>query len=209
MKSFTLPLLAFALAGCLSGPRPPYVPTPAADLAVSSGASESMPRLAEVDSPTRKTNDLLTSVGADKLEGLKPMNMKMEGMDHSQTKGGHEGMDHSKMHGTPTSEHRPDQMKGMDHSKMHGRPTSEQRPDQMNGMDHSKMPGMKDAGQPAQKAENEKRETVEEMKKLSDEMKKASEELKNKASTPKETPKDQPKDPHSGHGSAAPAVPKS
>jgi hypothetical protein len=199
MKSFAIPLLALALVGCISGPRLPYVSTPAADLVVSAGAPEAMPRLAEVDSPTRKTNDLLAAVGADKLEGLKPMDM--EGMDHSKSHQGHEAMDHPKTGPAHA---------GTDHSKMHGAPTSQDKhkPEETKGMDdHSKMPGMKGPGQPV--PETEKKATLEEMKQLSDEMKKTSEELKKKANTPKKTPTDQPKDPHSGHGSAAPAAPKS
>ncbi|MEO7318708.1 MAG: hypothetical protein ABIZ56_06945 [Chthoniobacteraceae bacterium] len=189
-----LSLFALALAGCIATPR---VETPAADASAPAGAVAPMPRTLGADDSTRKTTELLAAAGANKLDGLKPMDHSkmsgggMEGMDHSKMpgmKGGGDmqGMDHSKMPGMKSSG-----MKGMDHSKMPGmkdQPRADQTKlgsmEKMPGMDHSKMPGMKPGaapakGEPAPPADAAA--TAEEMKKTADEMKKASDEMKAKS----------------------------
>ncbi len=156
MKACAFSLLALAFAGCAGGPR---LDTPAADPSAPAASGAPMPRTLGADATTRKTTELLAAVGADKLDGLKPM--KMDGM---------EGMDHSKMPG------------------MQGKPGADQTKPQgsgnMPGMDHSKMPGMKPgatvakdpAAPPADAAA-----TAAEMKKTADEMKRAADEMKAKS----------------------------
>ena len=155
MKAFAFSLLALAFAGCAAGPR---FDTPAADPAAPAAIVPPMPRTLAADDSTRKTAELLAAVGADKLDGLKPM--KMDGM---------EGMDHSKMPG----------MKGQQAADQ----TKPQRTE-MPGMDHSKMPGMKPGAPPAKDAATPPADavaTAEEMKKTADEMKKTSDALKAKS----------------------------
>lgn len=173
-----LSLLALTLAGCIAAPR---METPAADASAPAGAVAPMPRTLGADDATRKTTELLAAVGANKLDGLKPM-------DHSKMGGGGmEGMDHSKMPGMKSG----GGMEGMDHSKMPGMKgesaadqTKPQDAANMPGMDHSKMPGMKPGAPPAKDAAMPPADaaaTVEEMKKTADEMKKASDEMKAKS----------------------------
>ena len=187
MKVCALSLLALAFAGCAAGPR---VDTPAADPAAPAAPGAPMPRTLGTDATTRKTDEMLAAVGADKLEGLKPM--MMDGMDHSKmpgmkVSGDMQGMDHSKMPGMKSG----GGMEGMDHSKMpgmKGQPAVDQTKPQdaanMPGMDHSKMPGMKPGAPPAKDAATPPADaaaTAEEMKKTADEMKKASDEMKAKS----------------------------
>ena len=190
MKSCALLLLALAFAGCAVGPR---LDTPAADPDASAAIGAPMPRTLAEDDTTRKTTELLAAVGADKLNGLKPMKMDgMEGMDHSKMSGmkgsgDMQGMDHSKMPGMKSG----GGMEGMDHSKMPGmkaQPAADQTKPQdaanMPGMDHSKMPGMKPGAPPAKDAATPPADaaaTAEEMKRTADEMKKASDEMKAKS----------------------------
>ena len=182
------------LGGCVA---PRATLDPVTDPSAPEGASAPMPRTLGVDSTTRRTNEMLAAVGADKLEGLKPMKMDdmggMQGMDHGKMSGGMEGMDHSKMPGMKSGA----AMEGMDHSKMPGMkagaetpatPKGQLKPGGMEGMDHSKMPGMKGSGAatPGVPAPADKTAVAEEMKKLSDEMKKTSDELKKKSDAAKE-----------------------
>lgn len=90
MKARALSLLALALGGCVAGPR---LDTPAADPDAPAATGAPMPRTLGADETTRKTTEQLAAVGADRLDGLKPM-------DHSKMGHGEmEGMDHSKMPG--------------------------------------------------------------------------------------------------------------
>ena len=181
MKACAISLLALAFAGCAVGPR---LDTPAADPDAPAATRAPMPRTLGADATTRKTTELLAAVGADKLDGLKPM--KMDGM---------EGMDHSKMPGMKAG----GAMEGMDHSKMpgmQGKPGAEKvKPgsmENMPGMDHSKMPGMKPGAPPA-KGEGappaDAAATAEEMKKTADEMKKAADAMKAKSDAMKKNAK--------------------
>ena len=175
---------ALGVAGLLGGCVAPRATLdPVTDPSAPEGASAPMPRTLGVDSTTRRTNEMLAAVGADKLEGLKPM--KMDGM------GGMQGMDHSKMDGGG--------MEGMPGMKAGAEtaapPKGQQKPGEMEGMDHSKMPGMKGGpATPGAPVPADKTAVAEEMKKLSDEMKKTSDELKKKSDAAKKpaTPAPQP-----------------
>ena len=179
---------AIIFAGC-AAPGGMHVGTPAANPETPAPGSARPRAVLGMDDATRKTNELLAAAGATKLEGLKPMQHDMggmQGMDHSKMggmkSGGMEGMDHSKMPGMKGGE-----MEGMDHSKMpamQGTPKGQQKPPGMENMDHSKMPGMKGGASAPEKSTqppSDKKAVAEEMKKLSDEMKKTSDEMKKKS----------------------------
>lgn len=174
------------LSGCAVSDS--WVATPAAD-PNAPYVSSAMPRSLALDSTTRRTNELLAAVGANNLEGLKPM-------DHGAMSGDMKGMDHSKMQNRPPGT----QMPGTDHSKM------EHKMNEQSATDHQSMGHSQEAApaeqSPSPTPSGDAQNLAEEMQKLAEEMKKTSDAIKQEADENKKsvTP---PMDDHQQHTAPA------
>jgi hypothetical protein len=155
--------------GCVL--RAPDVSTPASNPNAASAGVNPMPRVLGMDETTRKTNQLLASAGADKLEGLKPMDHSMNDAE------GHEG------HGTPEKKHETGGETDAGHATGHdlAKPNGARAETEQHWVTHDHNPMQEKSTPKAGAPSAENKPIVEEMKKLSEEIKAASEALKKKS----------------------------